>query len=330
MIAKNNKVTALLNLGRNEDALEIIEEVLLLPNLNSKERMILVSQRKIILKNMKKINVNNDGNIEKKVPNLSANENKEKSITCSLLTRLYCSDINIEELEQENINFFDKVILSAAYYEKHNKSQGIQYINKRKQEVEEENQIKVLNMLKERLISKKTMVDWGFYLKILDCVIDWDLAIQIEKSSQKSKVEGKITAVKRNSIVKAPVKKETCKSSKMIVVEGKKQSRVTGKSSYVPKVKNVQEKVILIKDIFQNEIMIMGSHVYVGMQSQDIERCKRAMKAWDVLESISNKPITDINALNQMIDLTYRLQYDPIFMKPLTEEKVAMRIKQYK
>ncbi len=316
MIAKTNQITALINLNRNEEALKLIEEILSNPNLDFKNRMIFQQQKRIILDKLKTFNISDE----------------EMSIVSILLTKIYCDAISLEELEKENISLFNRIILLVAYYEKHNKKQGIQFINQRKQEVEEKDQVKVLNMLKERLSSKKTMFDCGLYREILNCGIDWNLVTQIEKK-KKENATIKLPVVTSNPVVlNIPAKEKSVRTSpsKMIMVEGKKESRVASESPHMPKVKNIQEKQILIKDIFPDEIMKMGSQVYVGMQSKDRKRYKDVIQAWNILENLSNKQITDTDALNTMISLTYRLQYEPVFMQPVDEENIAMRIKQYK
>ncbi len=62
-----------------------------------------------------------------------------------------------------------------------------------------------------------------------------------------------------------------------------------------------KEKVVLIKDVLSKEVNQLGMHLYVMMQNP--KRKKDAIRAWDNLENIINKPITDKVALEKIINI---------------------------
>lgn len=331
MIFQNQKTTILINLGRNEEALELVEGILSIPSLNDTSRVIFQTKKQCILSELKRKNelpFEEQLNIQKLFQNNTSNSSMNE-----LFTRIYCDDIGLDELVRTTLVSFDQILLSIVYYEKHNKKQGIQFINQRKQGFEEK-QLKILNVLKERLSSKKTIFDCGLYGELLNCNIDLDLAMQIEKKKKESGISVKpiVVAETPTSIKKSSTKQATVKTQpKIVAIEGTRFMRNSSKSSknIKPKKEEIMKK-ILIKDIFAYEIMRIGSQVYVEMQGQNEKRVKDATRAWDILETLSNKPITDSGALNKMIHLTYRLQYAPVYVQPVDEEKSAARIKQYK
>ena len=57
----------------------------------------------------------------------------------------------------------------------------------------------------------------------------------------------------------------------------------------------------MIKDVLSKEVNQLGMHLYVMMQNP--KRKKDAIRAWDNLENIINKPITDKVALEKIINI---------------------------
>lgn len=66
-----------------------------------------------------------------------------------------------------------------------------------------------------------------------------------------------------------------------------------------------RERVVLIKDVLGNEINKLAMHIYILMQSSDNK--KDAIRAWDNLENISYKPVTDKKALEKIINILIKV-----------------------
>ena len=107
--------------------------------------------------------------------------------------------------------------------------------------------------------------------------------------------------------IQVPLKKQK-KESKIISVQGKKvdhRAPTTSKTKIInvpQKQEEQNETNILIKDVFDKELLEIGKYIYVQMNSR---RQKDAVKAWDRLESLSYEPITNKKAVEKIIHLIY-------------------------
>lgn len=65
------------------------------------------------------------------------------------------------------------------------------------------------------------------------------------------------------------------------------------------------KRILLIKDVLTREINELGMYIYILMQQPDNK--KNAIKAWDNLENIAYKPITDKKALERIINILIKI-----------------------
>lgn len=226
---------------------------------------------------------------------------------CEILTRIYNNDITKELIEQCGFNKYMKTIFLIAYYEKYNKKAGIQFIKEQKKSTTDKYLLKVLNKLYDRLISKKTLFDINLYSRLTNCEINFnEVTSKKEIEQEKSIVESNLVKKCDNMKIQTSLKSEK-KESKIISVQGKKIDRRTSTTNNQI-ISNVQQKpaknktAILIKDIFEPELVEIGKYIYVQMNSR---RQKDAVKAWDRLENLSYQPITNKEAVEKMIHLIH-------------------------
>ncbi len=88
----------------------------------------------------------------------------------------------------------------------------------------------------------------------------------------------------------------------------------------------ISQNQILIKDIFQNEIMQIGRYVHMQLKSQNRESQKNAIYIWNMVENLFEKPITDVRAFHRMIEMLNILQQSPVYLNPMDEKIVKIKI----
>lgn len=229
-------------------------------------------------------------------------KNNNSKIKSNILTKIYYNEITEDDILNSDLNDHDKSILLIAYYEKNNKQKGIKFVNERKRQVTLIEDKKLLNKLLEKLICKKSKnFDVLAYCAILECGIMYK---ESNKPIIKDKVQTK-QVVKECEIVKKNINindTEVKEKQSIISVQGKKVTNENNVSSHkeVQQQKNVCRN-ILIKDIFSNELLEIEKYIYLEMGNP--KRQRDAVKAWDILESLSYKPITDKEAVKKMIHL---------------------------
>lgn len=234
-----------------------------------------------------------------KLKNQTKEKNDNLKIKSNILTKIYYSEITEEEILNSNLNDYDKSILLIAYYEKNNKKKGIKFINERKKQVISQEDKKLLNKLLERLICKKNKnFDVLAYCKILNCSIIYK---EFEEPVLKEEVQTK-PLVNNGEIMKKIVKTNNTKvkeKQNIISIQGKKVNNVSS-SKKIQQEKNICRD-ILIKDIFSNELIEIEKYIYLQMGNP--KRQKDAVRAWDILESLSYKSINNKEAVQKMIHL---------------------------
>ena len=252
---------------------------------------------------------------------LEENETKETNIKetniydeiSDVLTRIYSGSITIDEIKQTDIAAFEKSVLLVAYYEKNNIKEGINFIKKlRKIDKLEEKQKKTYNILFNRL-NKSKYFDVTTYSSILNRYVNFlkidELNSTKEESSVsqlKPEVELKEETILPNKKIIEP-KKIKQDNSKMVEVVG---TRVNSRYSNTNSSNNVnsQKHTILIKDVLSNELNEIGKYLYVMMQLPDSR--KNAIKAWDNLENMAYKPITDKETLRKLINIILKVSVE--------------------
>ena len=107
--------------------------------------------------------------------------------------------------------------------------------------------------------------------------------------------------------IRSSLKKQK-KESKIISVQGKKvdyRTPTTSKKTNTnvsQKNEKKEETSILIKDVFDKELLEIGKYIYAQMNSK---RQKDAIKAWDKLENLSYEPITNKKAVEKIVHLIH-------------------------
>ncbi len=238
-----------------------------------------------------------------------------------LLTRIAYDNISLEEIQNSEIDEFNKIVLTIAYYEKYNKKAGVSYIKNLKKHETDAKKIKVLNKLFERVSTKKMILfDTIVYSQIIGYDIDASLKHDILKRKKEEQIkekEERDNYVLNQSVQKQEKKVEQAINSientiiqKSIPLE-KKVERTAKKVNVVQKpIKNVQKVKsintnLLIKDVFSHEVAEICKVIYVQMNN--VYQSKDAVKAWDNFELLIEKPISDKEALKRMIKIINKL-----------------------
>ena len=325
---EGQKVAIYIYMNRYEEALAICEHP---TNINNPH----------FIKKAEKIRKKLGLNTEKTIENNDI-KNTYLDTNTILLTRVYCGDISIDELEKQNIDEWSKIVLLAAYYEKNNKKMGIKKLKGYKQNLESY-YVKQINLILERLISNKiTVFDITFYGRFIKCHIDEDLVQEIFSKQEEQRKKELEEQQKNVSNVVKPINKPVKKVNQLPTVRTVQQSK---NSSQVSKTKPVVEtkkedvikkekKVILqksketyknvpqllIKDLFKEEVLEVQLYLYVQMNRS--KRQMDAVKAWDNFEEMIIKPVSDKEALNKMVNFLKRIE-------PSTDVSITVDEKKY-
>lgn len=272
---------------------------------------------------------NNDYFIRKKnsiqhmiVVNTAKNNHRKKKNDLSnnksiILTRIYCDNITLGEIENQDIDVWSKLIFKVAYYEKINKNQSIFLIKQYKKNNKlSSEQNKDLNIILCRLMNNKIYIfDPAFYCKYLNCHINEDLAITLLSNEQNHETNTIVECAKEDSILSNEEKsfkmtstiQSNSISKNMIIYEGKRvNSRTSSNRNTVKQVVSKRTNDLLIKDLFSEEVLEIQKYLYVQMSNLKIRPL--AISAWDRFEYLINKPVNDIVSLKKMISLLKRIE----------------------
>ena len=169
------------------------------------------------------------------------------------------------------------------------------------------------NKIEQRLLSnKKNFFDIAFYSTLVGSYVDFDLIDEYRKD-EKSKLKTQVEVSPTNNVVKdkdvkanvsndkKAFNKKTVKYKEVIGNRVNTRYNNTNKSNGV----NNQKHTILIKDVLNTELNEIGRYLYVMMQIPD--RRKDAIKAWDNLENMAYKPITDKETLKKLLNIILKV-----------------------
>lgn len=222
----------------------------------------------------------------------------------NLLSNICYGSTSVEEISSSDIDSFEKAILIISYYEKYNKQKGLDYIKELKKEYADKKELKILNLLYERLNSKKLKIfDVSIYTNYLNCTVDISMAkIQTIPEVEEIKIESKPKIVEKIPVVR---KKTVYKPQQVNEVKNSRYNRYNNPNSHNDsKVVNNMGIIIenrKIKDVFPREVLVIGTYIYVEMNSIDNQR--RAIEAWDNFECLIEKSCDDTNAMDRMISI---------------------------
>lgn len=229
------------------------------------------------------------------------NENKTVSNTNVniYLTKIYCNILELEELNKEKINPWEKLILHIAYFEKINQKQALQMVKRAKTTMDNlnEEQKKILNRLQERLLKKKKQVfDCLLYCQILNCHMDISL-IENKKEVPANIEKPTPITFKETAEVRKEKVKTISKNPKMLEQQGVRRNRYTNRNNTSVNFNNseVTEKskaknIPLVKDLYPKEVEEIKKFIYVKMNTAFN---KESVKAWDYFERLAEKSSDD-------------------------------------
>ena len=305
------KAKALINLEKYEEAIKVCNKV---PNnANVQEQKVIALEKLGRIKEAIEIcnseQFKTDERFIKKAKELNKKYQIENqhSQGCEILTSIYYGDITKELIEKSEFNEYIKTIFLIAYYEKYNKKAGIQFVKEQKKATTDVYLLKILNKLYDRLISKKILFDINLYSELTGCEINFNRKIFQEEQQEENKLETKLIEKSDNMEIRSSLKKQK-KESKIISVQGKKvdyRTPTTSKKTNTnvsQKNEKKEETSILIKDVFDKELLEIGKYIYAQMNSK---RQKDAIKAWDKLENLSYEPITNKKAVEKIVHLIH-------------------------
>lgn len=265
----------------------------------------------------KEVDSKEENIIESKLPIKSSSINgcvtKNRDETM-LLTKICCGCIQKEEIESSNISTWHKNLLWIAYYEKNCKSMGIKLIKELKRQCENELHRKILNMLFERLTSRRTLPFNGNpYVEYMSCQIDFNLIKELQQRSMTIPIkqdEGANIHLKNlsSSMEKeARTSVEQKKAEKFIVVEGERETPRYQHTDVKKKElgQSNKEESLLIKDVYRKECSLMEENIYLRMHIPTMR--EKAIEDWDKLKILMYKSSSDEDALMDIISLLERL-----------------------
>jgi len=303
------KVLTLSKMSRYDEALEICNRA------NYRQNKYFKSQKKVIK------------SLKNSALELNTYELTEKA---KILTRIYANVEKLFEINNSNIEYFDKQILLIAFYEKHNKFAGVKLIKELKNKVVELDKIRILNNLSARLNAKKKKFDIGVYEEILKTKVSFTYLEELKDIKEKEKEkkeeyeikESKKVALKsliNSSSDKISNKINTKKEEKKYIIQTgqiiNNRYNVTKKNTNNKKELEIKRESskktdsILLKEVFEPQIEEVQKYLYVKMQSLDLVVKQGAIKAWDIFENMINKSINDKENLERFLNLLKRIEY---------------------
>lgn len=313
-----NGIGILLGLEKTEEALEYANNHVFddIRYIRAKLKILIkLNKKDEILEICTNPKYQDDEIIKNMLNGIELSESSTKDGTYKLLTKLYADNITREEIKESNISFYKQSVLMLAYYERHNIKAGLELVKKLKKEPELFLYRKDYNKIEQRLLSsKKNYFDISFYSVLVDSYVDFDLLNEYRKEeNSKSEIPEKLSSV--DNVVKD-------KNAKIIAFNDKKTSnkktvkykevignRINTRYNNVNNTNtnniNNQKHTVLIKDVLNTELNEIGKYLYVMMQVPD--RRNDAIRAWDNLENMAYKPITDKETLTKLLNIILKI-----------------------
>ena len=254
--------------------------------------------------------------------NISKNYPKVKE----LYSKIYYDATNIAEIKDANILEWDKDVLVLAYYEKHNKKAGLNYLlNLKKKYSDDEEKIKELNRLKTPFEQKNNSIfEISKYGKIINASIDYDA--KYEKPEEKEQKINNIERVIKKNDINIPVKKEIIKS-KMCSSYGNNINRynnINSNNSKNDSKPNSNQNVLLIRDAYHSEVMDIASYIY--SRTYDIDNKESWTRKLDHFLALVEYPIDNKEKFNEFIHILIAFNNQKLLRNQLDTNKLKKKI----
>ena len=249
--------------------------------------------------------------MKRRINGLKKNSNNNIEVS-KLLTKIYVEKVTKEELENANIDEWNKELLLLAYYEKKNKSTGLQIIKELKKKYANQHaKIKVLNNFYTKFSSKKSkLCDIGHYAELLGCKVNFEYALELNKDTETKETEVKTEIIKEENKPNNKKEDKEKKQRKMVgstgtVVNSRYSNNNSNSNTSVDTPSKKDNQVILIKDYFRTEVDEVRKYLYKSM-ADDSSR-KSATNAYDLFENMVNKSVEDKATLTRFRNLLEKM-----------------------
>lgn len=235
-------------------------------------------------------------------------ENQNPPILNKIAAKLYYDKIeedDIEEVRNNNeISKFEKtVILLAIYEKKNNVSKAKQLIKQFKSEEPESEKNKTLNIIKQRIESKKIRIfDYGFYGELLKWNIDENLKEKFEQEKEEEKNHQRELRKKQKKTTETK-SEQSNKSYGEVEINNddyeKRRQNFRKRIEVKPNDRNseISPKQIKEKTDYSNEIIRFltkqKASIYVKLQSDNDEIQRNAITQWDKMGNLIEKVIAN-------------------------------------
>jgi len=193
--------------------------------------------------------------------------------------------------------------------------------------INEKEKIKILNILLERLMSNKIIIfDIDTYRKYLKCELNFKLSSELfEKMKEENSVIEPVKKIENVGIITRKevkeMKKDITSKNNLKIVNQQSSSNTIAVESKKKIVKEKINRPITIRNVFEKEVLQIGAHLYLKMQNS--ESRKTAVEAWDNLQLLIEKPISDEEALNKILNIFEAIKDDNRFNIKVDEKRYS-------
>lgn len=236
-----------------------------------------------------------------------------KDEVSDILAKIYADSISLDEIKNSQTDSLCKSVLILAYYEKHNYKSGIKFIKDIKKLGNLSSEyLNVYNRIYQRIISNKNKYfDVEFYAKLLNREVNNELITELQAKKEEKHPEIVVniqTPIKKKESTNFSTKPSVKRIAKYAEIIG---TRVNSRYNNVNKstnTNNAKQHTVLIKDVLSTELNELGQYLYVMMQLPDSR--KNAIKAWDNLENMAYKPVSDKETLRRLLNIILKVSVE--------------------
>lgn len=198
------------------------------------------------------------------------------------LDGVFAGLIKEKDINESKYKKWTKSLLMLAYYEKNNKHYAEKYLRVLKKEYEKDNmKKKMINKLQSRFNTDKKLESKEIYYNLLNCNIkEVEELIPVEEVKELTETK-EIEVINLKPVEEKPVLD-------------------------VNKIKFVEKRDYLIKEVFAREIIELEQRIYLELENPS--RSRQAIKAWDRLQVIIEKPVTDQKYFMMIYNILIKLK----------------------